>query len=63
MVQSIVLFVLAGLCEICGAYLGWLSLRERKSIWLALAGAVVLVLYGVILTFQPSPNFGRVYAA
>jgi len=63
MLQSIVLFIAAGLCEIGGGYLVWLWLREGKSIWLALMGAVILVLYGVIPTFQPSPNFGRVYAA
>jgi small multidrug resistance family-3 protein len=55
-------FVLAGLCEIGGGYLVWLWLREGKSIWFALFGAVVLVLYGVIPTLQPA-HFGRVYAA
>lgn len=54
-------FVLAGLCEIGGGYLVWLWLREHKSAWYALAGAMVLVLYGVIPTFQPA-YFGRVYA-
>jgi len=39
----------------------WLWLREGRSAWLALAGAAVLVLYGVIPTLQPT-NFGRVYA-
>ncbi|HHT9152928.1 MAG TPA: YnfA family protein, partial [Candidatus Hypogeohydataceae bacterium YC40] len=55
-------FVLAGLCEIGGGYLVWLWLREGKSIWLAIIGAVVLILYGIIPTFQPA-HFGRVYAA
>ncbi|SNQ59523.1 YnfA family protein [Candidatus Methanoperedens nitratireducens] len=61
-VKSLLYFVLAGLCEIGGGYLFWLWLREGKSIWFALFGAVVLVLYGIIPTFQPA-NFGRVYAA
>lgn len=61
-VKSLVLFILAGLCEIGGGYFVWLWLREGKSIWVALLGAVVLILYGVIPTFQPA-NFGRVYAA
>jgi len=61
-VKSLLYFVLAGLCEIGGGYLFWLWLREGKSIWFALFGAVVLVFYGVIPTFQPA-NFGRVYAA
>ncbi|MBM4064274.1 MAG: YnfA family protein [Planctomycetes bacterium] len=60
--KSVFFFILAGLCEIGGGYLVWLWLREGKSIWLGLFGAIVLVIYGVIPTFQPA-NFGRVYAA
>ena len=41
----------------------WLWLKEGKSIWLGLVGGLVLVLYGVIPTLQPTTNFGRVYAA
>jgi small multidrug resistance family-3 protein len=62
MIQSLLYFVLAGLCEIGGGYLVWLWLREGKSIWHGVAGGVILVLYGVVPTFQPA-NFGRVYAA
>lgn len=61
-IKSLFYFVLAGLCEIGGGYLVWLWLREDKSIWFALFGAPVLILYGVIPTFQPA-HFGRVYAA
>jgi small multidrug resistance family-3 protein len=61
-VRSILFFILAGLCEIGGGYLVWLWLRNGKSIWLGLFGAIVLIIYGVITTFQPA-NFGRVYAA
>ncbi|HHT9106948.1 MAG TPA: YnfA family protein [Candidatus Wujingus californicus] len=60
--KSVFFFILAGLCEIGGGYLVWLWLREGKSIWLGLLGAIVLIIYGVIPTFQPA-NFGRVYAA
>lgn len=60
--KSLFYFVLAGLCEIGGGYLIWIWLREGKSVWFALIGAVVLILYGVIPTLQPA-NFGRVYAA
>src|SRR3970040_1805698 len=60
--RSLSLFVLAGLCEIGGGYLVWLLLREGKGVLIGLLGAVVLILYGVIPTFQPS-HFGRVYAA
>jgi len=61
-VKSLVLFILAGLCEIGGGYLVWLWLREGKGVWVGILGAVVLILYGVIPTFQPA-NFGRIYAA
>ena len=61
-IRSIGLFLLSGLCEIGGGYLVWLWLREGKSIWIALIGGVILVLYGIVATFQPA-NFGRVYAA
>ena len=62
MVKSIFFFVLAGLFEIGGGYLIWQWLREGKSVWYALFGAVILVLYGIVPTLQ-SANFGRVYAA
>jgi small multidrug resistance family-3 protein len=62
MVKSLLYFLAAGLCEIGGGYLIWLWLREGRSVWLAVVGAAVLVLYGVIPTFQPA-SFGRVYAA
>jgi small multidrug resistance family-3 protein len=60
--KSIFYFILAGLFEIGGGYLIWLWVREGKSIWYALFGGVILVLYGIIPTLQPA-NFGRVYAA
>jgi len=62
MIKSLLYFFAAGLCEIGGGYLVWLWLRENKPIWFGVFGAVILILYGVIPTFQPA-NFGRVYAA
>ncbi|MEK6803852.1 MAG: YnfA family protein [Nitrospirota bacterium] len=59
---SISLFVIAGLCEIGGSYLVWLWLREGKPFGYAAAGAMLLILYGVIPTLQTA-HFGRVYAA
>ncbi|MBW4490861.1 MAG: YnfA family protein [Trichocoleus desertorum ATA4-8-CV12] len=59
---SLLIFVLSGLCEIGGGYLIWLWLREGKSIWLALIGAILLTTYGFVATLQPA-NFGRAYAA
>jgi small multidrug resistance family-3 protein len=60
--KSLIFFFAAGLCEIGGGYLVWLWLRENKPVWYGLTGAAVLIVYGVIPTFQPA-NFGRVYAA
>ena len=54
MTKSLLYFVAAGLCEIGGGYLVWLWLRENKPIWFGVFGAVILVLYGVIPTFQPT---------
>jgi small multidrug resistance family-3 protein len=62
MIQSLLLFIIAGLCEIGGGYLFWLWLREGKSFWLAVVGIVILAIYAVIPTLQPV-NFGRAYAA
>ncbi len=60
--RSVAVFLLAGLLEIGGGYLVWLTLREGRSPWLAVAGAVALAAYGAVATLQPA-NFGRVYAA
>ncbi len=56
------LFAVAALLEIGGGYLVWLWLRKRKKITYGLIGGIILFLYGIIPTLQPS-NFGRVYAA
>ena len=60
--RSVALFALAGLCEIGGGYLVWLWLRNHRSVFLGVAGGLVLFVYGILPTFQPS-HFGRVYAA
>ena len=59
---SIGLYVLAGLCEIGGGYLVWIWFREGRSLGYAIAGAAILILYGIIPTYQTA-HFGRVYAA
>lgn len=61
-VKSLLIFLLAGLCEIGGGYLIWLWLKENKPWWFGALGAIILALYGVVATWQPA-NFGRVYAA
>ena len=60
--SSVVLFFLAGLCEIGGGYLVWLWLREDFSWMLGAVGGFVLFLYGIVPTFQKT-YFHRVYAA
>ena len=62
-VKSIVLFVLAAIAEIGGAWLVWLGVRERRGIAFIGAGVIALGLYGFFATFQPSPHFGRILAA
>lgn len=63
MIYATVLFIIAGLAEIGGGYLIWLTLREGKPFYWGIGGAIVLAMYGVIATFQNFPTFGRVYAA
>jgi small multidrug resistance family-3 protein len=61
--RSILLFVLAAIAEIGGAWLIWQGWREhRGTLWIA-AGIVALGAYGFVATFQPDPNFGRILAA
>lgn len=60
--HSVTLFVLAGLCEIGGGYLVWQWWRNGAHWGIGLLGAVTLVLYGIVPTYQPA-HFGRVYAA
>ena len=59
---SIMLFLLAGLCEIGGGYLVWLWLRDGMSWMLGVLGGFVLFAYGIVPTFQKY-HFHRVYAA
>jgi small multidrug resistance family-3 protein len=61
--RSIGLFIAAGLAEIGGGYLVWRWLRESASWPVGLAGASILIGYGIIPTLQPTADFGRVYAA
>ncbi|MDO3701021.1 YnfA family protein [Micromonospora sp. C28SCA-DRY-2] len=61
--RSILLFVIAALAEIGGAWLVWQGWRENRGLlWIA-AGVIALGGYGFVATFQPDPNFGRILAA
>ena len=61
--RSLVLFVLAAVAEIGGAWLIWQGWREHRGLlWIA-AGVIALGLYGFAASLQPDPNFGRILAA
>jgi small multidrug resistance family-3 protein len=61
--RSLLLFVLAALAEIGGAWLVWQGVREHRGIaWIG-AGVAALGLYGFAATLQPDAHFGRILAA
>ena len=61
--RSILLFVVAALAEIGGAWLVWQGVREHRGLLWAGAGVIALGLYGFVATLQPEANFGRILAA
>ena len=62
-IRSILLFVVAALAEIGGAWLVWQGVREHRGLLWISAGVAALGAYGFVATFQPDPNFGRILAA
>jgi len=61
--KSVVLFVLAAIAEIGGAYLVWIGLRDGRGAVITILGGLALMAYGVIASLQPEDEFGRVLAA
>jgi small multidrug resistance family-3 protein len=61
--RSVALFIAAALAEIGGAYLVWIGLREHKGALFVALGVLSLAVYGVVATYQPNGEFGRVLAA
>ncbi|HEX6197523.1 MAG TPA: YnfA family protein [Jiangellaceae bacterium] len=61
--RSILLFVVAALAEIGGAWLVWQGLRENRGLLWIGAGVMALGGYGVLMTLQPEAHFGRIMAA
>jgi small multidrug resistance family-3 protein len=61
--RSLLLFALAALAEIGGAWLVWQGVREHRGWVFVAAGVIVLGAYGFVAAFQPDPHFGRVLAA
>ncbi|MDT7554007.1 MAG: small multidrug resistance family-3 protein [Pseudonocardiales bacterium] len=62
-VRSVLLFLLAALTEIGGAWLVWQGVREHRGLVWVGGGIVALGVYGFVATLQPDPNFGRILAA
>ncbi|ACZ83738.1 YnfA family protein [Streptosporangium roseum] len=61
--RSLLLFVVAALAEIGGAWLVWQGVREQRGLLWVGAGIIALGLYGFVATVQPDANFGRILAA
>jgi small multidrug resistance family-3 protein len=61
--RSLLLFVVAALAEIGGAWLVWQGVREQRGLLWVGAGFIALGLYGFVATLQPDANFGRILAA
>jgi len=59
--KSVLIFILAGFCEIGGGYLVWQWMKEDKPLWYGILGGSILVLYGIVATLQ-TESFARVYA-
>ena len=61
-IKTFGLFALTALAELIGCYLPYLWLREGKTIWLLIPGALSLAAFVWRLTLHPTA-VGRVYAA
>ena len=61
--RSVLLFVLAAIAEIGGAWLVWQGVREHRGVVWVGAGIAALGAYGFVATFQDDNNFGRILAA
>jgi len=62
-IRSVLLFVLAAVAEIGGAWLIWQGVREHRGwLWMGV-GVIVLGVYGFVATLQPDAHFGRILAA
>ena len=62
LIVTLGLFFVAALLEIGGGYLVWQWIRKKKGVFMGLIGGIILLLYGIIPTLQPS-HFGRTFAA
>ncbi len=63
MVRTLLLFALAAVAEIGGAWLVWQGTREHRGVAFIGAGIAALAAYGFVATLQDDNNFGRILAA
>ena len=61
--RSLVLFAVAALAEIGGAWLVWQGVREQRGVAYVGAGVAALGAYGFVATLQDDIHFGRILAA
>ena len=61
--RSVLLFLLAALAEIGGAWLVWQGVREQRGLVWVGAGVLALGADGFVATLQPGPHFGPILAA
>ena len=62
-VKALLLFALAAVAEIGGAWLIWQGVREHRGLVWVGAGVASLAAYGFVATLQDDANFGRILAA
>ena len=61
--STLLLYVVAGLCEIAGCFAAWAWLRlGRSPLWL-IPGGLALALFALLLTRVDAESAGRAYAA
>jgi small multidrug resistance family-3 protein len=60
--KTLLLFLATAVAEIVGCYLPYLWLKQGKSVWLLIPGAMALALFAWLLSMHET-SAGRVYAA
>jgi small multidrug resistance family-3 protein len=61
--RAVILFAVAAVAEIGGAWLVWQGVREHRGVAWVGAGIAALGAYGFVATLQDDPHFGRILAA
>ena len=62
-IKALLLFAVAAVAEIGGAWLIWQGVREHRGLVWVGAGIAALAAYGFVATLQDDANFGRILAA